>query len=124
MGKAYSLDLRERIITDYDEGLRPSQIWRKYRVSESWIYKLLRQRRETGCIKARDGHGGRKSKIAGHSQALKAIVEKHPDATLAEIRDYLGIEVSIPTVWKALRQLQLTFKKSPKGQLNSNDLTY
>lgn len=39
-GRAYSVDLRERVLADLDEGMSKAAISRKYRVSTRWIYKL------------------------------------------------------------------------------------
>ena len=50
MPKAYSLDLRERILNDYDSGVPVEDIVAHYVVSRSWTYSLLKQRRETGIM--------------------------------------------------------------------------
>ena len=52
---AYSLDLRERVLTDLDEGMSKASLARKYRVSTRWSYKLQKQRDQTGDIKPRKG---------------------------------------------------------------------
>lgn len=41
--------------------------------------------------------------LAEHSDRLLQIVDGHPDATLEQIREWLGIAVGITTVWKALK---------------------
>lgn len=45
---AYSLDLRERVLMDFDTGMGNEAVARKYRVSSRWVYKLRRQRAELG----------------------------------------------------------------------------
>ena len=112
MGKAYSTDLRLRVLADYDEGVRPGNLADRYRVSERWIYKLLRQRKETGCIEPRRGHTGPKPKLADHEKRLRELVDARPDATLEEMKEQLGVRVSITTLWRALRDLGVTLKKS------------
>ncbi len=42
---------------------------------------------------------------------LQALVAQQPDATLRELRDGLGVPLSLMTLCRALRALQLTFKK-------------
>ena len=113
MGKAYSTDLRLRVLADYDDGMRPVDLARRYRVSERWIYSLLQQRRETGCIKPRRGHTGPKPKLAGHEKQLRELIDAEPDATLEEIKEEISVCVSISTLWRALRDLGMTLKKSP-----------
>lgn len=48
--KAYSEDLRVRVILDIDAGMSTKAVAEKYRVSEPWIRILKQRRRETGSI--------------------------------------------------------------------------
>ena len=113
MGAAYSLDLRERVLIDLDAGMSKAEISRNYHVSTRWIYKLQKQREETGGIAPRPHAGGPKPLLAEHTERLLELVEEQPDATLRELRDRLGAPVSINTVWKMLKRLGVSFKKSP-----------
>ena len=42
---------------------------------------------------------------------LEQLVQERPDATLKELREALGAPVALGTVWRALKRLQITFKK-------------
>ena len=110
-GCAYSVDLRKRVLADLDEGMSKAALARKYRVSTRWIYKLQKQREMTGDIAPRRGKGGPKPKLAGHTERLLELVEEQPDASLRELRDRLGVQVSIGTIWNTLKALGVTFKK-------------
>ena len=110
--RSYSMDLRKRILLDVDEGLGTQAIAEKYRVSNRFIQNLKRRRAETGEIAARPRGGGRRPKLADHLERLQQLAEEHPDATLNELREKLGVEVSITTIWKTLKRLGFTFKKS------------
>lgn len=61
-------------------------------------------------------------KLVGHEDAIIARVALQPDMTLDELRSWilteLGISVCINTVWKTLRRLDLTLKKSPLSRPN------
>ena len=72
--RAYSLDLRERVLADVDAGLGKEAVARKYRVSSRWVYKLHRQRSETGQIAPRRGPTGPKPKLASHTERLVQLV--------------------------------------------------
>jgi transposase len=109
--KAYSLDIRVRILEDCDSGMTTRQLATKYRVSESWVRRLKQRRRETGEVAPRRRRSGKGPKWAVHAERLKALVEEKPDATLQELRRSLGEMVSVPTLSRALRALHLTFKK-------------
>jgi transposase len=111
--QAYSCDLRERVLADFDEGLGNNAVARKYRVSSRWVYKLRRQREETGQIAPRRGRTGPPRALNDHEERLIELVRSRPDATLRELRDALGLSISIVTVWRTLKRLGLTLKKSP-----------
>lgn len=88
----------------------------------SYIYKALGRRRTTGETSARPWAGGPKPKLAAHDEALRARVLSEPDATLAELQAWLieerGVKVCVGCLWKRLRRLGLTLKKSHCAPLN------
>jgi len=111
MAKAYSMDLRQRVIDDCDAGLKTLAVAEKYSVSTSWVRRLKQHRRERGDIQPRTGGGSRGRKM--DRERLAELVAEQPDATLVELRDRLGIQVTPWAICKALQGLKLTFKKSP-----------
>ena len=54
---------------------------------------------------------------------LPALVRQQPDATLRELRDRLGVSLSLMTLYRALLALQLTFKKKSSMRPNKTGLT-
>ena len=77
MAKAYSLDLRERILKDYESGVPIEDLVLHYEVSRSWIYSLLQQRRETGSIAPRPFQPGRKQKLAPYEKEVREVVAQY-----------------------------------------------
>ena len=57
--KAYSDDLRTRIILDSNAGMRTKALAIKHHVSPAWVRNLKRLRRETGSISPRPRTSGR-----------------------------------------------------------------
>lgn len=108
---AYSLDLRKRVLKDADAGVSTREVALKYDISESWVRRLKQRRRESGEIAPRSSRNGVKPKWVAYADQLRRLVEEKPDITLRELRDALNQAVSQPTLSRALRQLQLTFKK-------------
>jgi transposase len=100
--------LRTRVLEDCDAGMRTKVVADKYRVSPAWVRRLKQRRRETGSIEPRPV--GRRPRRIDRDR-LRALVGEQPDATLVELRQALGIEVSLSAIHKALGQLKLTFKK-------------
>jgi len=113
--KPYSVDLRERVVAACDEGMGTAEAAEAFAVSPSWVRKLKQQRRETGSIAPRVATPGPKPALDPHADRLRELVRADPDRTAAEYRDRLGAGVAAVTVWRALRRLGLTHKKSPPG---------
>lgn len=108
----YSLDLRRRVLKDCDAGMGTRAVAEKYAVSESWVRKLKQQRRETGSIEPLTATPGPKPTLAPHAGRLRDLVQAEPDRSAEEYRDRLGVDVAPVTVWRMLRRLGLTHKKS------------
>jgi transposase len=113
--KAYSMDLRERVLADCDAGVNTHDVALRYRVSKSWVRRLKQRRRESGEVAPRSSYNGKQPKWLPYAEQLQQLVREQPDATLEELRRQLAIEISVPTLCRALRALQLTFKKSASG---------
>ena len=116
MGAPYSADLRERVIAAVDGGLGAYVAAPLFRVSVSYIYKALGRRRATGEVTARVSGRGPAPKLAPFDEAFRARVAEEPDITLAELQNWFLTEhatrVSVGCLWKQLRRLGLTLKKS------------
>lgn len=111
--KAYSMDLRERVLQDCDGGLEVRQVAVKYRVSESWIWR--QRRRETGEVAPRKAGPKRPPPWRAYADVLARGVREQPDVTLQELRRRLSLPLSVATVCRALQALQLTLKKSSES---------
>lgn len=112
--EAYSMDLRKRALSACDAGKSTVEVARLFEVSPAWVRRLKQRRREWGIVHALPKNSGRKLKLMLDDQKrLVELVSKTPDATLAELRDQLGVKVDPATICRALQRLELTFKKSP-----------
>ena len=96
--RAYSLDLRQRVLADSDDGMKTRAVAVKYRVSEAWVRRLKQRRAPLDW--------------QGNLARIRAAVAEVPDRTLEELRKHLGVRVSIATLWQALTDLKLSWKKS------------
>jgi transposase len=114
--KAYSMDLRVRVLADGDAGLSTAEVAEKQRVSASWVRRLKQRWQETGEIAPRPSGHPPLRKLADQDERLRARVRETPDATLAEWRRDLGLEVALSTLWRRQRDLGLALKKSPASR--------
>jgi transposase len=122
--KAYSLDLRQKILRAYDQQLGSQRaLAALFGVSQSFVEKLLRRRRTTGDIAPRPHAGGRRALCneAAHA-AVRRLVHEQPDATLAELCERLfaqrALRVSVPTMGRLVIALRLPRKKSRSTPAN------
>jgi len=124
-GKAYSIDLREKVLKEVDKKeSTTSEIAILFNVSSRWISKLIHQRRTTGSIAPLGHGGGRKSKIQGDDlKKLEKLVLSQPDITLKEILEELDVDASIMAVHRALKKLGFCREKKRSGNLNRIDHT-
>jgi transposase len=109
--EAYSMDLRLRVMADVDCEMGTNAVAEKYSVSPGWIRKLKRFRRETGSFEPRKQRVSHATKLDSELPRLERLIHEQPDATLRELRQALGVHVGVATVWRAIRRLQITFKK-------------
>ena len=85
--RAYSMDLRERVLLDSDAGMKAADVAAKYRVSGSWVRLLKQRRRDTGEVAPRVQRHGRRCMLEPHLHTLADLMAAHPDRTLAELKD-------------------------------------
>jgi transposase len=111
--RAYSMDLRERVVAAVDEGEGSQrEIARLFRVSVSFVSRLLQRRRQKGTLASEPHRGGPTAVLSPEDQRrLKDLIRKHNDDTLDELRQKGGFDCSLTTIWRALRRSGLTRKK-------------
>ena len=113
MARAYSQDLRERVI---DAGTSARQAAERFGIGVATAIVWVRRAREGERSARRQGQPKR-SKLDPHREFLLALIEAEPDITIAEMQERLrseaGVTVSVGTVWTFLDRAGLTFKKRP-----------
>ena len=116
--KAYSLDLRQKIVDTYLEGgISQRQLAERFKVALSFVEKLLKQYRETGSVASKIRIQQTPPKLNEQQlNILPKIVEANNDATLAEIRVMLsektGVLIGRSTVDRMLNRMEFTVKKN------------
>jgi len=117
--KAYSKDLRRRVLRAVDAGQSQAEIAKTFAVSVATIKRYLKQRRETGHVQPK-AIPGRPAKKGALLQAhLRAQLAAHPDATREEhcqlFQAAYGIQVSTASISRARAVLGWTRKEDPRG---------
>jgi transposase len=120
--KAYSEDLRKKIVSAIERGMPKAQAARLFDVSLSSVKRYSRTAREGGSLEPRKSPG-RPRKIGQTSQALlKKDVEERPAATIPQRRRFLehitGKSLSDSTVRRLMKRLGFTQKNGVWGRWN------
>src|SRR3954464_15755481 len=118
MAKAYSEDLRERVIAAVDAGATRRAAAVQFKVSISSAIRWVRRWQADWEIAAKP-RGGSVSPLEDHAAALVALVTEAPDLTLDEFCALLRerkIETSRVSVWRFFSRHGLSFKKNPARQ--------
>lgn len=123
--RALSLDLRERVLAAYDAGEGKSrQLAIRFGVSDRWVRKLVRQRRETGSIAPKAYQRGPKPKLNSRQrERLILLAGEKPDLTLEQLRRRLQLRCSLVTIWRALKKAGFTFKRRPFKLASKHGMT-
>jgi transposase len=120
MARAYSMDLRERVVAAVGGGLSARGAAGVFGVSVSSAIRWAQRMRTEGSPAARPTGGDRRSRLTEHAVWLLALIAQQPDLTLDEIRQRLHSEkevaVGIGTVWRFFAARRISFKKNAARQ--------
>jgi transposase len=114
--RAYSADLRKRVLDDCGAGLGTAAVAAKYSVSPSWVRRLKQRKRETGRTAPIQQRHGPKPGWEPHAQKIRAAVAEAPDLTLAEYIRRYALPISKSALARGLAALGLSRKKSRSGR--------
>jgi len=128
--KAYSLDLRQKIVDIYLEGkVSQRQLAKQFRVALSFVEKLLKQHRETKSIAPKVRQQQTPTKLNQEQlNVLSLIVSENNDATLNELRILLekqtGVLIGRSTLDRMLRLLKINRKKNTAMKKRLKEFNY
>jgi transposase len=118
--KAYSQDLRERVLRAVDLGRPRAEVMQLFGVSLATIKRYLKQRREEGHMRPKAIPGRPPKKRAQVEADVLPQLQAHDDATLeqhsAMWEQTHGERVSRWTMSRAIKRLGWTQKKSRSGR--------
>lgn len=112
--KPTSIDLRKRVVAARTvDGQSFGQIAERFRIPKGTVQNIVERYRDAGTVGPKPQNAGRKPAIVGRALCkLERDVEQRPDATLSELRDRCGLDVSLVTIHNTLKKLGFTRKKS------------
>ena len=115
MPRAYSGDMRQRVIAEVESGASRREAAEEFEVSASTAIIWVKCFRETGRCVAKP-RGGSISPLEKYADFLLDLIEKQPDLTLDEVVLAMRkhkIRGSRTAVWRFFQRHKITFKKKP-----------
>ena len=118
--KAYSEDLRERIVAAVESGMNKCEAARVFGVCLNSVKRYVSLKHSTGQL-APKPRAGQKANISGAKvEILRQQIKANPDATLQQHSDQWeqtqGVKLSRSTFSRTLKRHKITYKKKPKSQ--------
>jgi transposase len=116
MARAYSQDLRDRVIDAALAGRPARQVAARFGVGGATAIVWVRRAR-AGERTARKQGQPRRCKLDAHRAYLLGLIAAEPDLTISELRDRLlaarGVSVARSTLWTFLDRCGQTYRKRP-----------
>jgi transposase len=113
--RAYSTDLKERLVRAVAAGQPMREAARRFGVAVTTVKRAVVQQRETGSLERRPIPGGPRRIGKDQEAILLTRLQAAPDATVLEHcawwAEQSGQELSEATMWRAIRRLGWTHKK-------------
>ena len=113
--KAYSEDLRKKIVEAVQRGTPKGEAARSFGVGISSVKRYVATYRKGRSLAPKKPPGSKPKLDESARKLLEANLEEHPEATLPQRREFLrrvcGVSVSDSTVSRMLRRMGWTRKK-------------
>ena len=114
--RAYSTDLKERLVRAVAAGQPMREAARRFNVAVTTVKRAVVRQRDTGSLERRPIPGCPRRIGAEREAVLRARLAAAPDATVLEHcawwAAHHGQQLSEATMWRAMRRLGWTHKKS------------
>lgn len=115
----YGSRIRKRIVELYQQNLGTKQIAESLGCCKAGVRRVWQHFRERGTHQALPKNQGRKPKLTEEREAqIRLFITAHPDATREELKAALNLDVSLQSISKWLKRLDLPLKKSRCTQAN------
>jgi transposase len=127
MARAYSQDLRDRVLGATAQGLSARGAAARFGIGVKTAIEWVRRARETGERTARPQGQPEGSKLDAYAGFLLGLVAEKDDITLSEmqarLQDERGVLAGTTTLWRFFDARGMTFKKRRRMRLSRTGRT-
>ncbi|MEM9398663.1 MAG: IS630 transposase-related protein [Verrucomicrobiota bacterium] len=118
--KAYSKDLREKIIRALEAGMSQSQAAHSFGINRTTICHYWKRYKQRGEVYYKQQGGHLKSKLQPYKKQLIEWIKKTPGITLEQMQEKLydqhELSISLATLHYHLTKMGYSFKKNVSSQ--------
>jgi transposase len=115
MGKPYSMDLRERVVSAIESGMSTRAAAARFSIGIATAGAWARLKRATGSVAPPKQGKPKGSVLDAHADFILGLIKTVPDTTLDEmverLREERAVTVVRTAVWKFLDRHEQTHKK-------------
>jgi transposase len=119
--KAYSIDLRKKIVESVRRGVSKNETARRFGVNRSTVVRYLKRLDETACLAPKKALGSRPKLDESAMRLLKEDLKARPWATHKQRKEFLfaarGVEVSEATICRAIKKHLSHSRKKDQREL-------
>ena len=110
---AIPIETRKKIFSAMERGESIASIARRFELTQQGIHQLRRTVRARGTLApGKTGPQGHVKLTDADLWLMREQVAANPGITLLELRDMLSVQVAESTVSRALKKMDISFKKS------------
>lgn len=114
--KAYSQDLRDRVISAHKDGKTSlEKIVSTFKICIETAKDWINRYETTGDYSSKQANGLGRQRRFTDKEALLNFIKENPDADGIAIRDAIAPELPMSTFYDTLKRMNITFKKKSRG---------
>ena len=114
--RAYSADLRRRIIAVKEKRESSAEVGKRFAVGVRTVERYWQRYREQGHCRVGKVGGHLRSRLSGHEATISAWIDEQSDLSLKELRarcqKQLEVKLTVSALWYRLKAMGLSYKKS------------
>ena len=104
-------ETRELLVEAY-KNYTAKELSEIFNIHISSVYRIVKQKRDTGCVKLQTNKRGRKSVLTEKDlKNISGLIDSQPDITINEIIEKLELKATNETVRKAVIKMGYKYKK-------------
>jgi transposase len=115
------VEFRHRVIALTEQAMTATEIADVLGVSAAWVRSIKRIHEAGESLEPKSRANKRQSLAQREGQRIRDQIAAKPSSTLEDLKRDLHLDTSISNLWYALKELQLSLKKSPSTPPSKTD---